>query len=227
MMALGMTSLGTAEGIVGIDTSAAQRSMSQLADTVNRTTQNMSSSFQSVSQSLTKIGSMVSLGITAPVVALGTKAISSFANFQRAIALAGNATGATADQMEALRQKAYQLGKDTSFSAGEAAQGIFELGKSGFSANQALEGIAGTLQLAAAGQIEVAQAAGVSSNMVAAFKLEANQLESVVVSMTGAVNNSPLGFSQLTHAMNIGAGQFASYGLSIDCLLYTSPSPRD
>ena len=217
-MALGVQSLGVAQGLVSIDTAAAQQSMNNLANNVDGVKKNISNSMQAVGQSMTRVGTMMSLGVTAPIVAMGAKAIDSFAKFQRALALAGNATGATAVQMEALRQKAFQLGKDTAFSAGEAAQGIFELGKSGFDADQALSGIEGTLMLAAAAQIEVAEAAGVSSNMVAAFGLEAADLGKVVDSMTGAVNNSPQGFSELNHAMNTSAGTFGSYGLSIDDL---------
>src|SRR5690242_7720471 len=93
------------------------------------------------------------------VIALGIgKAVSSFADFDQAMSAVAANSGATGAALDGLRDKAMQLGADTQFSATEAAKGINELAKAGVSTADIMNGgIKGALDLAAAGQIDVAQ----------------------------------------------------------------------
>ena len=74
--------------------------------------------------------------------------------------------------MESLRQLAITLGKDTQFSATEAAQGVTELAKAGVEAGDIMGGgLKGALDLAAAGQLDVAEAAETAATAMTMFKL--------------------------------------------------------
>ena len=91
-------------------------------------------------------------------------AVKRFADFDKAMSAVRANTGATGDELEALRASALKLGADSQFSATEAAQGVNELAKAGVKSAQILNGgLKGALDLAAAGQIEVAAAAEVTS----------------------------------------------------------------
>lgn len=57
-----------------------------------------------------------------------------FADFDKAMSSVSAALPQAGAQMGALRQLAIDLGKDTQYSASEAAQGITELAKAGVSA---------------------------------------------------------------------------------------------
>jgi hypothetical protein len=87
-------------------------------------------------------------------------AVKKFADFDQAMSNV-KATGAdAAANMDLLRAAALKAGASTSFSATEAAQGIEALAKAGVSAQDTLGGgLSGALDLAAAGETDVAFAA--------------------------------------------------------------------
>ena len=100
-----------------------------------------------------KLGSAIKLGMAAgaaAVVAGGTlitkSLIKTAASYEYEMSRIKAVTSATDTEMRALSATALQLGKDTQFSAGEAAQGINELAKAGVSVADILGGgISGTL----------------------------------------------------------------------------------
>ena len=106
----------------------------------------------------------------AALVAAAGLAASEFANFDQAMASVA-ATGADAKRnIDALREAAKQAGADTAFSAVEAAQGMDELARAGVSAKDMLSGgLTGALDLAAAGQLGVAEAAEIASIAMTQF----------------------------------------------------------
>lgn len=86
------------------------------------------------------------------------------------------ATGETRDNMDLLRDAAIEAGASTVYSATEAAQAIEELAKAGVSTADILAGgLRGSLDLAAAGQLDVARAAEITSTALNQFGLTGNQ----------------------------------------------------
>jgi TP901 family phage tail tape measure protein len=99
-------------------------------------------------------------------------AIAAAANFDQSMSNVQAATHETAENMELLRAAALKAGADTAFSATEAAAGVEELAKAGVSTADILGGgLTGALDLAAAGGLEVAQAAEISATALTQFKL--------------------------------------------------------
>ena len=141
----------------------------------------------------------------------------SFADFDRAMShveATGVGTGAT---MDALRDKAIELGASTSFSASEAAQGIEELAKAGLGAGDILSGgLAGALDLAAAGTISVASAAGITAVTLKQFGLEGSQAAHVSDLLAAGANEAVGGVQDIGAALNMAGTVAAQYGLSIE-----------
>jgi TP901 family phage tail tape measure protein len=78
--------------------------------------------------------------------------------------------------MGELRAAAIKAGADTQYSATEAAHGITEMAKAGVSAKDIMGGgLTGALSLAAAGQLDVADAAGIASTAMTQFSLSGSQ----------------------------------------------------
>jgi TP901 family phage tail tape measure protein len=74
--------------------------------------------------------------------------------------------------MGLLREAAIKAGADTSYSAKEAADAITELSKAGVETADILSGgLTGALNLAAAGSMEVADAAELAATAMTQFKL--------------------------------------------------------
>lgn len=134
-------------------------------------------------------------------------AVKSAADFEKSLSGIKAVSGATTEQMEAVRAKALQLGKDTKFSAGEAALAIEELAKAGLTLPDIMNGAAdATVALAAAGEIELPEAATIASNAMNAFGLAAKEMPKVADAIAGAANASAIDVSQFGLALQqVGA----------------------
>jgi hypothetical protein len=127
-------------------------------------------------QSINRL-SNTSLGLGAAV-AVGVGAmVKSFADFDQKMSNVA-ATGDDARKnIDALRAAAIDMGAKTVFSAGEAADGITEMLKAGVSAKDVLGGgLKGALDLAAAGQLDVGQAANIAATAMQQFNLRGDQV---------------------------------------------------
>ncbi|MFJ7724321.1 phage tail tape measure protein, partial [Rhodococcus erythropolis] len=97
--------------------------------------------------------------------------------FTRTLNAMSGVSGATGEQMDAIKAKAMALGNDVELSAtsaNDAAAAMTELAKGGFSVEQSMEAAKGTLQLSAAAQIDAAEAATIQSQALQAFGLDAS-----------------------------------------------------
>ena len=128
------------------------------------------------------------------VIATGLAAgVAAAANFEHRMSAIAAVSGATGDELDSLRDKALQLGKDTQFSAGESAQAMEELVKAGLSVEDVLNGAAdATVALAAAGEVDMVTAATIASNAMNQFGIEAGDMVGVVDSIAGASNSSAI-----------------------------------
>lgn len=103
-------------------------------------------------------------------------AVAKFADFDQAMSNVA-ATGDDArGNIEALRDAALEAGATTVFSATESANAIEELAKAGLDASEILGGaLSGSLDLAAAGGIGVAEAAEIAATTLQQFNLEGSE----------------------------------------------------
>ena len=115
--------------------------------------------------------------------------VSAAAEFESKISAVKAVTGATAEEAKQLSDVALQLGKDTSFSASAAAEGLGELAKGGVSVADIMGGAAAAaLNLAAAGGVSVADAAALAANAMALFNIEGKDTAKVADLIAGFAN---------------------------------------
>jgi len=145
---------------------------------------------------------LLSLGVTAPLLGIATTAISSAADFQQSMNIMQTVSGATGDQMARMQQQALDLGAQTSFSAGEAAKGMLELSKSGMKAEDIMAAMPGVLDLAAAGGLDVGQAAEIASNALNSFHLPASKAKDVANLFAAAANASSIEVTDMAQSMS-------------------------
>lgn len=143
--------------------------------------------------------------------------VTKYAAFDKAMSGVSAATMASASDLNRLRDAAIKLGGDTQYSAKEAAQGITEMAKAGVSTADILDGgLAGALSLAAAGQMEVADAAGTASAAMVQFKLKGNDLGHVADLLAAGAGKALGSVHDLGMALNQTGLVAASTGLSIE-----------
>src|SRR6266568_3813642 len=103
------------------------------------------------------------------------------ARFDKAMSNVQALTSASAVGLQGLRQAALQAGRDTAFSATEAADGEAELAKAGVGTADIINGaLRGALDLASAGQIDVADASNIAATAMTQFGLSIEQTTGVL-----------------------------------------------
>ncbi|WP_091226810.1 phage tail tape measure protein [Microbacterium sp. 3J1] len=127
------------------------------------------------------------------------------------------ATHETAANMDLLRQAALDAGESTVFSATEAAQAIEELSKAGVSTADILSGgLTGALDLAAAGGVGVAEAAGIAATALKQFNLNGSDMAHVADLLAAGAGKAMGDVTDLSQALNQSALVAKQTGLSIE-----------
>ncbi len=124
-----------------------------------------------------------------------------FAGFEQQMARVKALTGANAKDFQRLSDAAKRLGESTVFSASQAAEAMSFFALAGFDVEQILGAIGPALDLAAAGQIEIAQAADISAKIMAGMGLTADELARSVDVLTKAMTTANTDLGQLGDAM--------------------------
>ncbi len=169
---------------------------------------------QQVGQQLQTIGQSLSLYVTAPLAAAGAGVLALAGSFEQQMNRVQAFLAPTGAQMDALRQKALDLGQSTVFSATEAAGAFEELGKAGISADDILGGVAdAATSLAAATGTSLANASTIAANAMTQFNLQAGDVPGIVDTITNAVNSSTLGIDDMRQAMGQAGGAAGALGV--------------
>ncbi len=167
-------------------------------------------------ESFDKLGKgLLSIGaVAAASVAISVK---KFADFDQAISNVQAATHASAATMGQLRDAAIDAGAKTVYSATEAANAIEELSKAGLTSKDILGGgLAGALNLAAAGGLEVADAAQQTAITLKQFNLNGSQASHVADLLAAGAGKAVGDVSDLSAALG-QAGLVANQtGLSVE-----------
>lgn len=162
-------------------------------------------------------GGALTMGVTVPLVAAGGAAVATATKFDDAMAQVSGALGDPSADMEGLRKLALQLGADTVFSATEAGNAMVELAKGGMTEADIKGGaLAASMDLAAAGQLGLADAAATTVQMMGSFGLGAGDAARIADALAGAANASSADVSDLTQAMSQCSAQASLAGWSLE-----------
>lgn len=171
---------------------------------------------KAMGQSLTKIGGGLTLGVTAPIAGFGAMALKTAADFEQAMANVNAIANGTEKDLQTLTSAAQELGRTTSFSASEAAEGMSFLAMAGFETNEIVAAMPGLLNAAAAGATDLATTSDIVSNVLSGFNIEASDTGRVADILTKTFTSSNTNLTQLGEAMKYAAPVAESLGFSIE-----------
>ncbi len=169
-----------------------------------------------VSTSLTSIGTSMTMGITVPLIALGTAIVSISASFEQSMANAASVSGATADELERMTELAREMGSSTVYSASEAADAMYYLASAGYDVEQMAASLEPILNLAAATQSELAFTTDTVVATLNQFGLEASESERVTNVFASVIGNSQATLEKLAYSMRYVGPVANSLGYSIE-----------
>jgi TP901 family phage tail tape measure protein len=145
-----------------------------------------------------------------------TSPVTVAAEFESAMSKAKAVTQATGEDFTKLKDLAKEMGSSTAFSASQAAEGITFLGQAGFSTDEIFQALPSTLNLAAAGGLELAEAADIASNVLSGMRLEASETARVTDVLAQASASSNTNVQQLGNAFAMVAPGAAAAGVSLE-----------
>jgi TP901 family phage tail tape measure protein len=181
----------------------------QQANTEAQNLQAQGEGFEKVGKGLLTIG-----GAAAAGVAIAVKA---FADFDAQMSQVQSLSGATASEMDRLRNAALTMGQSIGFSATEVAEAETELVKAGVSVKDIMGGgLKGALNLAAAGQIDVARATEIAASALTQFGLKGKDVPHVADLLAAGADKALGGVEQLGQALQQSGLVANQFGLSID-----------
>ena len=169
---------------------------------------------QNFGRTCTNVGKdllMLSGAMAAPLV----MAARSFAGFDDSMRLVQAVTQATDADFKALTRTAQRLGRDTSYTAQQAADAMVALGRMGFSPTEIQASIDAVLNLARSTGTELAEAGDIAANSMRIFGIEASQMSDVADVLTVTANSSAQTLIDLFEALKMGGPQAAAAGESI------------
>lgn len=145
-----------------------------------------------------------------------TSSVDLEAKFSKTMNVLQATSGASGRQMKSLSALAMKMGADTVFSAQDAAQAMLELARGGIQPAQIAAGaLKGTLTLAAAGELEMGEAANIAVKAMGAFGLKGRQMGQVAAALAGGANASSASVRDMSIALAQGGLAANSVGFSI------------
>ena len=127
--------------------------------------QNVGSAIEGAGQKL--------MPVTAAVGGLATAAVKVASDFDSAMSQVAAVSGATGKELDALRDKAREMGSKTKFSASEAAEAMNYMAMAGWKTGDMLDGIEGIMNLAAASGEDLATTSDIVTDALTALGLSA------------------------------------------------------
>lgn len=163
--------------------------------------------------SVTQMGKSLFAAGTAASIPLALSA-KIFGTFESKMARVRALTNATTSEFKMLEEEAKKLGRDTVFSASQAAEAMSFFALAGFKVDQILMATGPTLNLAAAGMIDIAQAADISAKIMAGMGISANDLQGAVDILAKAMTTANTDILQLGDAFKFVGPVAKSAGIS-------------
>ncbi len=162
------------------------------------------------------VGTTLTTHVTVPVMAAGTAAVKTAADFDSAMSKVAAVSGATGDELDALRDKAREIGVKTKFSASEAADAMNYMAMAGWKTGDMLGGIEGIMNLAAASGEDLATTSDIVTDALTAFGMSAVDSSHFADVLAAASSNANTNVSMMGETFKYCAPVAGALGFSCE-----------
>lgn len=145
-----------------------KRSMQSISDTA----QTVSDRFKDTGQMMSSAGGSL-MKLSAPLIAFNGYALKATMDFESGMAEVQSISGATAKDLEKLKEKAKEMGVETKFSASQSAEAMKYMAMAGWKTTDMINGISGVMDLAAASGEDLALVSDILTDGLTAFNMTA------------------------------------------------------
>lgn len=157
-------------------------------------------------------------GVSTAVAGIGTAAVKTGADFESSMSNVAAISQASAKDMEALTEKAKEMGAKTKFSAKESADAFSYMAMAGWKTGDMLNGIEGIMNLAAASGEDLATTSDIVTDALTAFGLKASDASHFADILAQASSNSNTNVGMMGETFKYVAPVAGALGFSAeDC----------
>ena len=171
---------------------------------------------ESVGNKMASVGTTLTTRVTAPIVAIGTAAVKTTADFDAQMSKVQAISGATGEQFDTLREKAREMGSKTKFSATEAGEAFEYMAMAGWKTEDMLDGIEGIMNLAAASGEDLATTSDIVTDALTAFGLSAADSGHFADILAAASSNANTNVSMMGETFKYAAPIAGALGYSAE-----------
>lgn len=154
--------------------------------------------------------------LSAAVVGIGAAAVQTTAEFDAAMSKVAAVSGAAGNELEALRDKAREMGEKTKFSASEAAEAMNYMAMAGWKTEDMLSGLDGIMNLAAASGEDLATTSDIVTDALTAFGLTASDSGHFADILAAASSNANTNVSMMGETFKYCAPIAGALGFSAE-----------
>ena len=161
----------------------------------------ISKKFKEIGKSMEQAGRTMTQKVTAPLMAVGGLALKTGMDFDTAMSQVAATMGTTTDQIQELEKFAREMGTQGKYNATKVAEGLNYMALAGYDAAKSMKMLPTVLNLAAAGNMELAQASDMVTDAQSALGLTEEETIKLIDEMAKASSKSNTSVAQLGEAM--------------------------
>lgn len=169
-----------------------------------------------VGDKLSSIGSNLTMKVTAPIVGGFAAAVKTTGDFDAAMSKVQAVSGATASELDQLRQKAKEMGETSKYSASESAEALNYMAMAGWKTQDMLGGIEGVMNLAAASGEDLATTSDIVTDALTAFGYSAEDSGHFADILAAAASNANTNVSMMGESFKYAAPVAGALGYSAE-----------
>lgn len=178
--------------------------------------QAVGSKMQEVGGKISDVGKSMTTKVTTPIVAGFGYAVKSAADFESQMSKVQAISGAGADDMARLEEKARAMGETTKFSAVQAGEGLEYMTMAGWKTEDMLNGLDGIMYLAAASGEELGTTSDIVTDALTAFGMKAEESSHFADILAAASSNANTNVSMMGESFKYAAAPAGALGYTAE-----------
>lgn len=155
-------------------------------------------------------------GVSTAIAAGATASITVGSSFEAAMSKVSAISGSTGKDLQALTDKAKEMGASTKFSASESAEALQYMAMAGWDTHSMLDGISGIMSLAAADGLDLATTSDIVTDALTAFGLKASDSTHFADVLAKASTSANTNVSMLGESFKYVAPLAGTMGYSVE-----------
>lgn len=177
---------------------------------------NISNELAGIGEGLKNVGGDLTKKLTLPIMALAAGVVGVGTDFDTSMSKVEAISGATGAELQKLEATAREMGATTRYSASESADALGYMALAGWDTNQMISSLPGVLNLATAGELELAQASDILTDTMSMFGIEADDASRATDVFARAQADSNTSVQQLSEALTTAGPAASAAGNSIE-----------